>query len=150
MAKYKINKSYTDFRRAFRLSMDCCEKIFSFKECQYNITYNENILQEKLLLVMVTNSTQAGGGFKVSPEAQIDDGKLNMVLCKPLPVLKRLQNPPLIEKGKHLSKNFIIHKEIRSIKIVCEENTLAQIDGELISAKNFEIKVLPNRYLFKY
>lgn len=125
-------------------------KIFSFKEGLYQIQYDDNNLSAKYLLVMITNSTTTGGGFIVSPEAKIDDGKLNMILCKPLAVLKRLKNLPIIEKGKHLDKDFIIHKEIEEIEIDCEKETLAQIDGELISAKTFEIKVLPKQYLFKY
>lgn len=125
-------------------------KIFSFKEGHYKIHFDGNNLSEKYLLVMITNSTTTGGGFIVSPEAKIDDGKLNMILCKPLPVLKRLKYLPVIEKGKHLEKDFILHKEISEIKIVCEKEMLAQIDGELISAKTFEIKILPKHYLFKY
>jgi YegS/Rv2252/BmrU family lipid kinase len=125
-------------------------KIFSFKEGFYRIELGDKDLSEKYLLVMITNSTTTGGGFIVSPEAKIDDGKLNMVLCKPLSVLKRLKNLPIIEKGKHLSKDFILHREVDNIKIECEKETLAQIDGELISVKTFDIKVLPKHYLFKY
>ena len=99
---------------------------------------------------MITNSTTTGGGLLVSPDAEMDDGKLNMILCKPLSILKRLKNLPIIEKGKHLNKEFILHKEISNIKIECENETLAQIDGELISAKSFDIKVLPKQYFFKY
>ena len=86
----------------------------------------------------------------VSPEAKIDDGKLNMVLCKPQPVLKRLQYLPMIEKGKHLDKDFIIHKEVVNVRIECKQETLAQIDGEIISATSFDIKMLPKQYRFKY
>ena len=125
-------------------------KIFSFKEGYYRIRYDDKNVSGKFLLVMITNSTTTGGGFMVSPEAKIDDGKLNMVLCKPQPVLKRLQYLPIIEKGKHLSKDFILHQEVSSIKIECEKETLAQIDGELIRAESFEIKVLPKQYLFKF
>ena len=125
-------------------------KIFSFKEKAYQIRFDDNNLSGKFLLVMLTNLTTTGGGFIVSPESKINDGKLNMVLCKPLPVLKRLKNLPVIEKGKHLNKDFILHKEISNIKIECENETLAQIDGELISAKTFDIGVLPKHYLFKY
>ena len=125
-------------------------KIFSFKEGYFSIRSEKKNFSAKYLLVMITNSTTTGGGFIVSPEAKIDDGKLNMILCKPLPVLKRLQYLPVIEKGRHLEKDFILHKEIREIKIVCEKETLAQIDGELLSAKTFDIKILPKLYLFKY
>lgn len=125
-------------------------KIFSFKEKDYKIQFDNDSLSAKFLLVMITNSTTTGGGFIVSPEAKIDDGKLNMVLCKPQPVMKRLQYLPIIEKGKHLCRNFIIHKEVINVKVECEKESLAQIDGELISAKTFDIKILPRHYKFKY
>ena len=126
------------------------QKIFSYKEQHYQIHYDEAVYSGRLLLVMITNSTTTGGGFKVSPEAEIDDGKLNMVLCKPLSIVKRLRNLPVIEKGKHLHRNFILHKTITAINIECKFETLAQIDGELICAETFEIKVLPRYYRFKY
>ena len=126
------------------------KKIFSFKELFYQIKYEGTAVSEKFLLVMVTNSSSTGGGFMVSPEAVINDGKLNMVLCKALPILKRLKNLPIIEKGKHLNKEFIFHKIVSNVLIECEEETLAQIDGELISARSFDIKVLPGCYLFKF
>jgi len=125
-------------------------KIFSFKEQTYQVQYADTVIGGKFLLVMITNSTTTGGGFIVSPEARIDDGKLNMVLCKPQNVIKRLQYLPIIEKGKHLSRDFILHNEVENVKIDCEKETLAQIDGELISAISFDIKILPGHYLFKY
>ncbi len=99
---------------------------------------------------MITNSTSTGGGFKVSPEAEIDDGKLNMVLCKPLAIVKRLRFLPVIEKGKHLYREFILHKTITTIRTECENETPVQIDGELFTAKTFEIKVLPRHCRFRY
>lgn len=126
------------------------KKIFSFIEYNYQLQFDDEKLCGKFLLVMITNSSRTGGGFMVSPEAKIDDGKLNMVLCKPLSILKRLKYLPVIEKGKHLDKDFIIHTTMDNIKIKCEKETLAQMDGELISGKVFDIKVLPGKYLIKY
>jgi len=125
-------------------------KIFSFKEYKYQIKFNDQLLTEKFLLVIVTNSSRVGGGFMVSPLADITDGKLNMILCKPLPVIRRLQYLPVIEKGKHLHKNFIVHTEIESVEIWCEQEIFAHIDGELISGRSFNIAVTPKPYLFKY
>ncbi|MEO6219024.1 MAG: diacylglycerol kinase family protein [Ginsengibacter sp.] len=126
------------------------QKIFSFEEYKYKIKFNDRILTEKFLLVIITNSSRVGGGFMVSPLASITDRKLNMVLCRPLSLIKRLLNLPIIEKGKHLHKKFIVHEEIESVKILCEQETFAQLDGELISGKSFNITVMPERYLFKY
>ena len=107
-------------------------------------------MEGKYLLLMVTNSSRTGGGFHVSPKASVNDGLLDLILCKPLSVFKRLVNLPKIEKGKHLEKDFIVHKQISNIKIESNSDVYAQIDGELISSRSFDITVMPNRYLFLY
>ncbi len=126
------------------------KKIFSFREFAFQIKLAEKSIEGNFLLVMITNSSRTGGGFMVSPQANIADGKLNMVLCKPLSLLKRLRYLPVIEKGKHIDLNFIIHKEIQQIKITAEKEIFAQMDGELIYSNEFDVTILPKKYLFRY
>ena len=126
------------------------KKIFSFKEQAFTIYTANKTIKEKFLLVMVTNSSRTGGGFMVSPEASMTDGKFNLILCKPLSILNRLLNLPVIEKGKHLDKNYIIHQLVSDVLIVGEKPLYAQLDGELIEGHSFKITVLHKRYYFKY
>ena len=84
---------------------------------------------------MINNSSRAGGGFFVAPNASINDGKLDMVLCKKLPVLKRLKYLPIIEKGKHLHLPFIVHHLGEKFSIQCNNEIPVQVDGELLFAK---------------
>ncbi|MGG9971328.1 diacylglycerol/lipid kinase family protein [Ferruginibacter sp. SUN002] len=126
------------------------KKIFTFKEYFFSIKSNVFSSSDKYLLLMISNSSRTGGGFHVSPLAQINDGFLNLIVCEKLSVFKRLRYLPVIEKGKHLSLPFIKHFTATSFVINCERETPAQLDGEFISAKDFSIKILPKRYLFKY
>ncbi|CAN5248146.1 diacylglycerol kinase family lipid kinase [soil metagenome] len=126
------------------------KKIFSFNEFTFNIDNNEATQTEKYLLVLITNSSRTGGGFLVSPQADIHDGKLNMILCNPLSIISRLKYLPLIEKGKHLKKPFIQHSKIAEVKISCKQEVYAQLDGELIRDTTFDIRILPDKYLFLY
>lgn len=125
-------------------------KIFSFKEFNFTIKAGATNFKEKFLLVIVNNSSRTGGGFMVSPQASITDGKLDMVLCKPLSLFKRLRYLPVIEKGKHIQLPFICFQQEKEINIECEKELYAQLDGELISGRNFTIKVLPRKLLVKY
>ena len=125
-------------------------KIFSFKEFRFTITTGDAILIEKYLLVIVNNSSRTGGGFMVAPQASINDGKLDMVLCKPLSIIKRLRYLPVIEKGKHLKLPFIDFSNREEVKIEAECKIPAQLDGELIHEKLFVMKILPGRLLIKY
>jgi YegS/Rv2252/BmrU family lipid kinase len=125
-------------------------KILSFRERQFRIRTSNSVSEQKLLLLMVTNSPRTGGGFMVSPQADITDGLLNLITCQPLSVLRRFRYLPVIEKGKHLQLPFIHHQTLTSIYIQCAAPTYAQLDGELICATAFDIRVLPGRFLFCY
>ena len=126
------------------------QKIFSFKEFRFTINSGDTGLTEKYLLVIVNNSSRTGGGFMVAPYASINDGKLDMVLCKPLTILKRLRYLPVIEKGKHLKLPFINFNTVEQVGIKADQELFAQLDGELIKSKIFTVKVLPGKFLVKF
>ncbi|MEJ7626821.1 MAG: diacylglycerol kinase family protein [Ferruginibacter sp.] len=125
-------------------------KIFSFKEHTFTIRTREKILQDRFLLVIVNNSSRTGGGFMVTPRASVTDGKLDLLLCKPLSLLKRLRYLPVIEKGKHLDLPFILYSQEESIRIEANEEIFAQLDGELIRSKVFDIRILPGKLWIRY
>ena len=126
------------------------KKIFSFKEHYFTIQSGGNSITGKFLLVIVANSSRTGGGFMVAPTADIQDGKLDMVLCQPMSIFRRLLNLPVIQNGKHLAKKYIIHQLVSGVIIESPTDLFAQLDGELINGNRFEITVTPKRFLFKF
>lgn len=125
-------------------------KIFSFKESLFSINTGYKVLREKFLLVILNNSSRTGGGFLVAPKASLTDGLLDMILCKPLSVPQRLRYLPVIEKGKHLHRAFINFSQQKEVRIECDKELPAHLDGELIRSKVFVVKVLPGLLKFKY
>jgi diacylglycerol kinase (ATP) len=126
------------------------KKIFSFKEFKFSIQSSSFQCNERFLIVNIANSSRTGGGFHVSPLASVNDGQLNIMLCKPLSIFKRLKFLPVIEKGKHLQLPFITHYLTQKITIQMQQHVFAQLDGELIEGSEFDIEVLQNKFLFKY
>ncbi len=126
------------------------KKIVSFKEFIFSVHSSTLNINQKFLLLNIANSIRTGGGFYISPLADITDGELNVVLCNPLSVLQRLRYLPVIEKGKHLGLSFITHYLTQQITIQTQQNVFAQLDGELIEGNKFEIKILKAQFNFKY
>ncbi len=126
------------------------KSIFRFQSPAYHLSINNKTEQRKLLLLQVFNSQRTGGGFMVSPLADVQDGRLNILYCNNLPWWKRLRYLPLIEKGKHLALPFIKHFTEEKINIKTDKTVYAQLDGELISGTEFSIKILKSRFLFKF
>jgi len=125
-------------------------KIFSFKEYDFRVTVDNNTTDEKLFLMSVFNSSRTGGGFHIAPKANINDGLLDIVKCKPLTLLKRLKNLPVIEKGKHINLPFIDYSQSNKLLVECNQELPAQIDGELYFATNYAIEILLNKFCFLY
>lgn len=126
------------------------KKIFYFKEYKFKIQQDNEIWNDPFLLVHISNSSRAGGGFHVAPKANISDGKLDMVLCRPLSILNRLRYLPVIEKGNHLQLPFVVHRIAKEMSIENEKIIDISIDGELYQAKNLLIKVIPGKFYFRY
>ena len=124
--------------------------ILSFKESSFEIRRNNLYVSEKLLLVMVNNSSRTGGGFHVSPKASVNDGLIDLVFAKPLSVLQRFFYLPKIEKGNHLELPFVQHHTGEQFSINCDRELPAQLDGELIVARAFDFSVLKRHFLFRY
>ncbi len=125
--------------------------IFSYREREYTIRVNGRSPERRpLLLVFVNNAPAAGGGFRVSPLSDPADGHLNLLLCEPLGILKRLMKLSLIKKGKHLDEPFISHQFINHVHIETSSPVAVQIDGELDFGCSFELKVSPAKFGFLY
>jgi diacylglycerol kinase (ATP) len=125
--------------------------ILLYREPSYKITADHlSHLNNSFLLLQLANSSSTGGGFKVSPLADISDGKLNLMLCEPLSRWKRLIKLPLIRKGRHLSEPYITHQLVEKLNIETKFPIYAQLDGELIQASQFELSILPAHFQFLY
>ena len=122
--------------------------ILRFKE--YGIWFGKKSIEapRSVFLCMVFNSARAGGGFHFFPMASIRDGRLNMLLCEPLPVLKRLFYMPKIQQGKHVNYSFLEFSDLTSKTIYCDRVLRAQVDGEVLEADVFDFTVLPAKFKF--
>jgi diacylglycerol kinase (ATP) len=126
------------------------KKILTFKESHFKIVGDKLQVNDKLLLVMINNSSRTGGGFHVSPKASVNDGLLNLITSNPLSILKRFFYLPKIEKGNHLELPFIQHHTGEQFSIISDKELPAQLDGELIAARQFMFTVLKKRFSFRY
>lgn len=125
-------------------------KILSFKEKVFEIRLGEEKWVDKFLLVIINNSSRAGGGFMITPKAEINDGELDLFLCKKLSVYQRLRYLPVLKSGKHASLPFTIGRKGQSFQIETEKELPIQVDGEMLLAKSVQVKILPKQFLFRY
>lgn len=125
-------------------------KILIFREKHFKIQVGNDTWDDHFLLLIINNSSRAGGGFKITPNASINDGLLDLCLCKKLSIFQRLRYLPVLKSGKHSKLPFVIHRQGKSFQIQAEKEMAIQVDGELIRAKEVQVDVLPKQFNFRY
>lgn len=104
----------------------------------YRVSIDGVDFSGRYLLVAVANAQSFGGGMKVTPEAVIDDGVLDVLLLKPLSRLNFLRIYPRVFAGTHVSDSRVVIRTGRTVHIDCED-VVAYADGERMTPLPLEI-----------
>jgi len=103
----------------------------------------ESIQLDKPLILTVANMTQYGGGAIIAPQAQADDGLLELVAIGKS-AANLIANLPHIFDGRLGEHDSVIKRKFARLRIERERAAPLQIDGELIeAAANVEVDILP-------
>jgi YegS/Rv2252/BmrU family lipid kinase len=93
--------------------------------------------------VAVANSKAYGGGMFVAPEAELDDGLLDVVTCAHVGKLRFLANLPKVFKGTHVGQPQITLERARTVHIEADRPFSVYADGDPIAELPATVTVLP-------
>ena len=103
---------------------------------------------DRVFIFTVGNTETAGGGFKLNPNAKIDDGFLNVCVARNISKMTLLQVLPKAITGKHILDKRVEVYKFKTIKYSTKERVYIHLDGEaevLPEGEKFiEITVRPN------
>lgn len=116
-----------------------------YKNRDFSFTMKDRTMDKELILLTVGNGTTFGGGFKLMPEAKIDDGLLEICEIGKLSGAKRFLNIHRLSKGTHGSLNAVNFHRTTQIDIHENPALFAHIDGERMGQPPFSIKVHPKK-----
>jgi len=110
------------------------------------IKFDGQEIHSKILFIAISNGKFYGGRFKITPEAILDDGLLEICTVEEMGRLKYLMSIPKVFKGAHESIKGINFYRAKEVVIQSSEPVLAQVSGEVIEGqKEFNITLLPKR-----
>ncbi|MGK7394582.1 MAG: diacylglycerol/lipid kinase family protein [Candidatus Cyclobacteriaceae bacterium M3_2C_046] len=124
--------------------------LLTFKEQRIEFVADDKAYQKKAFLMTVANGTTFGGGFKLTPQAQIDDGWLHVCLIEPVHPLKRIFKLPMLQQGNHHKMKETSFMKIKKIDIGPNTKVVAHLDGEFWGHPPFHVSVLPQKYPFRF
>lgn len=125
------------------------EEATNFRKLKVKVTSPDFHYDGEMYLLLVFNG-QTAGNLKLAYKAKVDDGKLDVIIVKAVPIAQSIGLIIKVLNGKHLEKsNEIIYCKTNELTIECDEDIATDIDGEKgpdfplsISCEKGGIKVL--------
>ncbi len=102
-----------------------------------------NQFDEQGLFVEFCNTRYTAADMMIAPDAKIDDGYLDVVVCKDTNRRTLLRSFPKVFKGTHTELPIIDIYKAQSIKLWTEEPKVLIPDGELFGRTPIEVGILP-------
>ena len=93
--------------------------------------------------VAAANSKAFGGGMFVAPDAELDDGLLDVVYVKDVSKLRCLINLPKVFKGTHIENDEVEVARAREVEVRADRPFAIYADGDHLADLPATVRVLP-------
>ncbi|CCY79860.1 lipid kinase YegS/Rv2252/BmrU family [Mycoplasma sp. CAG:877] len=116
---------------------------YKYKDIELSIDEKEQ-KKGKCTILTICNGQVYGGGYKIAPSAKLTDGYFDVYYVEKVnkPQLPSLIN--MLKQGIHEKHNKVHKSQATKIKFKCDKELVCNIDGEIMTAKKFNVKIIPN------
>lgn len=123
--------------------------ISNIRDCILSV--DSVVEKNRFLFITVSNTVFTGKGMKVSPNAKLDDGKLDINIVKGnIGRFKLAYLLPKIFTGKHIESKYVDYIQGHNIKLNFDDEQKINIDGEIKHGSSMNIKILPKKLSIYY
>jgi diacylglycerol kinase (ATP) len=142
------------FSGEFRFVFAAVGALAAWRERRVRVTIDGRTVADRPMnLVGVANGLYAGGGMMLSPEARVDDGKLDVITASGLSRSNVVTELSRIHTGGHLNNPKVSVTQGRSVRIetlLLRDGMLLEADGNVKGVTPVQFEVMPRalRFLF--
>ncbi len=108
----------------------------------YVSVYNQELIDSnKYLLIAVGNGKSAGGGFYLTPDADLSDGMYDVCLVKDISFTNILKIFPSVFKGRHGKFPEVKFIKTNELRVQSPEGLPIHVDGEILGLLENDIEI---------
>jgi diacylglycerol kinase (ATP) len=121
--------------------------LFSYRTPNVKIEMDGESFSRQITLLTVGNGRCSGGGFWLTPSAEIDDGLFDVCIGRKMSKIQILALVPYVMKGTHVTHPEVQMARTRRIVVSSDEPLPVHADGEIIytAATRIEAELLPHK-----
>lgn len=147
----QLAKSTSIFSKSAQYQIQILKTFFTYKKSSVIVKKNNELLyQGKAMNVVVANGKYFGNGLGIAPEAQLNDGQMEVIVLGDITTLDYLTHLSKVKKCNKLShpQVFYYQSDIVEITSADERRLAIDMDGEFVGYAPLKIINLSQQLYF--
>lgn len=128
----RINKDFKNSIGKVSYYIKGIEEALYMRKFAINVTSDEINYSGDMYLMLIFNGKTAGN-INLAYKAEVDDGYLDVIIFKAMPIPKSIPVLISVLRGEHLdhyNENELLYFKTKRLEIQCEDDLITDIDGE--------------------
>lgn len=117
-------------------------EIANLKPLPVTLITEEKTYEERMYFMLVMNGKSAGGFKKISPESEISDGLLDVILFREMPMIELVPLFVKVIQGQHVSHRNVLSFQTDKMRVESPADVPTDVDGEEGATLPLEFSVL--------
>lgn len=106
---------------------------FRYALPRLEVSFDEEEVRQQMLLLAVGVGPRVGGGYRLTPDAEFDDGLLDSCLVNPVGRVTMLSMLMRVMDGTHTGSRHVTMRRSRTISLTSDLPLPVHIDGEVFA-----------------
>lgn len=138
----RVNRGYPILHGTGAYVAAVYQTLLTFKPVQMHITVDDEEIDVRAMLCSVANSQSYGGGMRIAPLAQIDDGLLDVCIVKAVSKIEFIRTFPSVFRGTHITHSSFWMLKAKRVKVISQPPVPLLIDGDVEGSTPTEFRVV--------
>lgn len=126
---------------AMKYILPVARHLFTYKPQEMHIAADAFEYNGPVFMLSAGNGKWAGGGFKLFPNASVNDGKLDLLLIKPPGFFQRILYVWLVNWGRHSRLSIVHQAQVEKCTVTFNNLQTFEADGDIYKTEKLQIEV---------
>lgn len=140
---HRVNRGYPLLRGTAAYVAAVLQTLVTFRPVSTRIQLDDQMMEHDAFLCSVANAQYYGGGMRIAPFAQVDDGWLDVCIVRAVPKLEFLRIFPRVFRGTHVTHPHFLIYRARQVSVESSPPVPVLVDGDVMGMTPARFCVYP-------
>ena len=126
-----------------RYSLAALWEVFRARRRKARLVLDGQASEDEFLRILACNTRFTGKGMLLAPQAELSDGKLDVIVVRRATRIQMLQLFRRVYDGSHLKLPYVEYHQVRTLALQSPGCEPLNLDGELKGHLPIQVEVLP-------